>query len=89
MSQEFCENADGDKFWFKDGKFHREDGPAREYADGSKEWYLNGQNHRVDGPAVEFFNGKKKWWINGMRYSETKHSHEAKIWCKNNLINFA
>ena len=37
MSQEFCENADGDKFWFKDGKFHREDGPAREYADGSKE----------------------------------------------------
>jgi hypothetical protein len=33
----------GDKFWYLNGKRHREDGPAIEYADGDKYWYLNGQ----------------------------------------------
>ena len=27
---------------YKNGKLHREDGPAIEYANGSKEWWLNG-----------------------------------------------
>ena len=27
--------------WFKNGEYHREDGPAVEYADGDKWWYLN------------------------------------------------
>ena len=31
----------GSKFWFLNGKLHREDGPAVEYADGGKSWYLN------------------------------------------------
>ena len=31
----------GDKHWYLNGKFHREDGPAIEYANGDKEWYLN------------------------------------------------
>ena len=34
---------DGTKFWFLNGKRHREDGPAIEYADGGKEWYLDGK----------------------------------------------
>jgi hypothetical protein len=38
----------------KNGKLHREDGPAVEYADGSKKWYLNGKLHREGGPAVEY-----------------------------------
>ena len=33
----------GDKFWYLNGKCHREDGPAIEYADGTKYWYLNGE----------------------------------------------
>jgi antitoxin component YwqK of YwqJK toxin-antitoxin module len=32
----------GNKFWYLNGKCHREDGPAIEYADGNKYWYLNG-----------------------------------------------
>ncbi len=32
----------GTKFWFKDGKAHREDGPAIERSYGTKEWYLEG-----------------------------------------------
>ena len=33
--------TNGDKFWWLNGKLHREDGPAVEYADGGKSWYLN------------------------------------------------
>ena len=31
----------GDKWWYLNGKRHREDGPAIEWADGTKFWYLN------------------------------------------------
>ena len=30
---------DGDKWWYLNGKRHREDGPAFEGADGEKWWY--------------------------------------------------
>ena len=44
MSQpEMIIGPTGAKFWYLDGKFHREDGPAIEYADGYKEWWLNGK----------------------------------------------
>ena len=32
----------GTRFWWLNGKRHREDGPAIEYADGTRCWYLNG-----------------------------------------------
>ena len=37
------EYSNGAKFWFLNGKRHREDGPAIEYSDGDKYWYLNGK----------------------------------------------
>jgi len=37
--------ADGDKYWYLNGKLHREDGPAVEWADGYKSWYLNGTKY--------------------------------------------
>ena len=33
----------GTKRWYKEGKFHREDGPAVEYADERKEYWKNGR----------------------------------------------
>jgi hypothetical protein len=57
-------NEYGDKFWYLNGKRHREDGPAIEYAGGHKEWWLNGKLHREDGPAVEYASGGKYWWLN-------------------------
>ena len=62
--------ADGYKYWYLDGKRHREDGPAVKCADGSKEWYLNGKRHRKDGPAIEDASGGKSWFLNGKSYSE-------------------
>ena len=63
-------NEDGTRFWYLNGKLHREDGPAVEYADGSKEWYLNDKRHCEDGPACEFANGYKVWYLNGKRHRE-------------------
>jgi hypothetical protein len=33
----------GAKYWYLNGKLHREDGPAVKYSDGEKYWYLNGE----------------------------------------------
>jgi len=52
-------SADGDKYWYLNGKIHREDGPAVEYADGTKCWYLNDEQlteeeHKANtNPTVE------------------------------------
>ena len=54
--------SNGDLFWFKKGKLHREDGPAKKYADGDIEWYKEGKLHRDDGPAIEYPNGDKFWY---------------------------
>ena len=60
----------GDKFWFLNGKLHREDGPAIEWADGTNHWYRNGKLHREDGPAVEYPSATKFWYLNGKELSE-------------------
>ena len=60
-----AEFPNGEKHWFKEGKFHREDGPAREFSDGTKYWYKEGLLHRLDGPAVEYPNGYKEWYKEG------------------------
>jgi hypothetical protein len=66
----------GDKFWYLNGKCHREDGPAIENADGSKCWYLNGKCHREDGPAIENADGSKYWFLNGNLHREDGHAVE-------------
>ena len=63
-------DEDGDKYWFLNGIWHREDGPAVEWANGSKLWYLNGQIHSEDGPAVEWADGNKEWCLNGKMLTE-------------------
>lgn len=63
-------NANGDKYWFLDGKLHREDGPAIERANGNKYWYRNGKFHREDGPAIEYGCGDKYWYLNGKLHRE-------------------
>lgn len=52
----------GNKRWFKDGKRHREDGPAEIRHDGTERWFINGKKHRIGGPAVTKRNGTEFWW---------------------------
>jgi len=47
---QFCIDNRGIKNWYKDGLFHREDGPAEEWPDGTKFWYLDG----IEIPEEEF-----------------------------------
>ena len=65
--------ANGDKRWFINGKYHREDGPAVENANGSKYWYINNNLHREDGPAIEHADGSKYWYLNGKPYTPSAH----------------
>jgi antitoxin component YwqK of YwqJK toxin-antitoxin module len=62
--------ADGSKYWYLNGKLHREDGPAIEGSSGEKFWYLNGKLHREDGPAVERSCGYTCWFLNGKLLTE-------------------
>ena len=54
----------GSKYWYLNGKRHREDGPALERSNGDKSWYLNNKLHREDGPAIEWADGDKCWYLN-------------------------
>ena len=64
------EASDGSREWFRNGKRHRDDGPAVEYANGSRHWYRNGKLHRDDGPAIEYADGSCKWFRNGELHRE-------------------
>ena len=60
----------GTKDWFKEGNFHREDGPAIISSNGTKYWYKQGTWHREDGPAIEYSDGSKEWFKEGERHRE-------------------
>ena len=66
----------GSKYWFLNGKRHREDGPAVEYSNGDKVWYLNGKLHREDGPAIEYANGDKSWFLDSIQYSKEEYGNK-------------
>jgi hypothetical protein len=59
------EYPNGDRSWYLNGGYHREDGPAIEFESGSCEWYIHGLLHRDDGPAIELSNGSKFWYNQG------------------------
>ena len=70
MNSILVTECNGDKAWYLNGKFHREDGPAVEHANGNKYWCLDGKLHRTDGPAVEYANGFKYWFLDGKQLTK-------------------
>ena len=61
------------KIYFKDGKYHCENGPAAiEYKDCKivrEEYYVNGKCHRVEGPAIIYYEDgeidQEEYYVNG------------------------
>jgi len=49
----------------KNGKEHREDGPAVIYPTGEQFWCKNGKLHREDGPAAIWADGTQEWFKDG------------------------
>ena len=39
--------------YYKNGKLHRDDGPAEDYGDGNGAYYIDGKLHRKNGPAIK------------------------------------
>ena len=76
--QVFCVNCYGHKYWFLNGKCHRENGPAVEHPNGDKFWYVNGSCHRANGPAIEYADGYKSWRLNGRYYPESTYWKKLK-----------
>lgn len=55
----------GNKFWYKHGDLHRENGPAQ-IIGSEQSWYRNDSLHREDGPArVDLASEDEEWWFNG------------------------
>jgi len=84
-NQPICETDEfGNKRWYLNGQYHREDGPAVEYSNGDKEWFLNDQYHREDGPAIELTDGTKCWYIHDQRHRvdgpATEYANGKKYW---------
>lgn len=66
-------NNDGSIKWYKNGLYHRVDGPALEYSNGDKYWFVEGELHREDGPAIEEYDLPKGYFLNGIQYSESEY----------------
>ena len=80
-------SASGYKYWWLNGKPHREDGPAVEGANGDKYWYFDGKLHREDGPAVECASGDKYWYFNGKLVTERQHKKRtSKATCEGKVV---
>jgi hypothetical protein len=67
---------DGSRYWYKNGKAHRINGPSDELEPDSDNWEniwcQNGKRHREDGPAWSgMVNGEIKymWYLNGIQCS--------------------
>lgn len=83
----YLKNKSGIENWYKNGKKHREDGPAS-IAFESKYWYRDGLLHREDGPAIDNSNGEKCWYIKGKLHREDGPAYESsslKCWYQNGL----
>jgi len=68
--------VNGNQYWYKNGKRHREDGPAVIYTNGTQYWYKNGKHHREDGPAIIYANGTQEWYLNDKKYSRENYYRE-------------
>jgi hypothetical protein len=76
----------GTKYWYMNGKRHREDGPAIERANGDKYWYLKGKLSREDGPAIEWADGYKAWYLNGVQLTQEEWERRLKKPCNGKVV---
>lgn len=67
---------EGDKFWYKNGSIHREDGPAV-ITEFYIKYLVNGQLSRLDGPAIKNTENNSRaleiWSIHGCEIDEIKY----------------
>lgn len=47
--------------YYRNGKLHRDDGPAVIKPDGTQEWYKEGKLYREDGPFIVYTSDVANW----------------------------
>lgn len=83
------ESADAGLHWYKDGKPHREDGPAKIFVSGVKQWWWEGKLHRLDGPCIEarahreLVAKKTKYRIHGEPFTKEEYYRQPAV-----ILNF-
>jgi hypothetical protein len=70
MATEHIIQTNSYQVWRRNGKLHREDGPAVVYESGAQEYWLDDKRHCVEGPAIIWANGSQEWWYEGKRHRE-------------------
>lgn len=70
------EYRDGSKYWYCDGRLHREEGPAIE-TESYRAWFIEGDLHRLDGPAIEWSNGMGDYYLFHKKYTDKKEWEKA------------
>ena len=82
-------NIHGDKYYYLNKTYYREDGAVIKFNDGYFSWYLNGTLHRDGGPAIELAYGDKFWYKNGRRHREygpaIEYVNGRKSWYVNDI----
>jgi hypothetical protein len=61
---------DGNTTYLQNGKYHRDDGPARIFSSGEEHWYYEGELHRLDGPAITRSDGSYEWHQFGWKHRD-------------------
>lgn len=85
------EYADGDKYWWINGRLNREDGPACEYGNGGYEWCKEGKRHRIGGPALQLSGSQSRvYYVEGKIHRDDGPAIEwtdgSTYWYKNGLL---
>ena len=77
---------DGTLYWHKDGRSHRDYGPAIIYLNGRKEWLKDGFYYeREDGPSIISSTGNKEYYIDNIGWASVEAFWKHKI-SKNKAI---
>jgi hypothetical protein len=76
IEYEVRESSNGNKFWYLNDLYHRENGPAIELVDGTQYWCKYGSSHRTDGAAAIYPSGLKEYQLNGFIYPNITSDEE-------------
>lgn len=69
------------KFYYLDGQYHNENGPAIIDFQGNYSWYLNDKKHRIGGPAVKH-NGFEYYYLDNKRYKKMGMYNNVLLICR-------
>jgi hypothetical protein len=72
------ERTNGDRFYYKNGRIHRDGGEPAVITDIYVMWCKDGQYHREDGPAIQYNDGDCQYFIGGKSLTKDEFDERQK-----------